>query len=156
MTDVELAKPFIKATQNVLSMMAQITPKHSAPYVKKNKVAVGDVSAVIGITGDRNGTFAISFSKKCAIQLVKNILGDDIEDIINDVQDAVGEISNMISGHARLGLVDLGLHLQGSTPSVIMGDNHVISHMTSAPVIVVPFTTEYGDFAVEFCFEQPR
>lgn len=153
MTDAELAKPFIKATKNILFTMAMLDTQPGVPYVKKDTVAVGDVSAVIGITGDRNGTFAISFSKTCAIRAVKNILGDDIEDLLGDVQDAVGEISNMISGHARLGLVDLGLHLQGSTPSVIMGDHHVITHMTRSPVVAIPFTTEFGDFAIEFCFE---
>ncbi len=153
MTDVEIAKPFINATQNILSTMAMLESKPGTPYVKKEKAAKGDVSSIIGITGDKNGTFAISFSKSCAIQLVKRMLGDDVEDILNDVQDAVGEISNMISGHARLGLSDMGLKLQGSTPSVIMGDNHMISHMTRAAVVAIPFETEFGNFVVEFCFE---
>jgi chemotaxis protein CheX len=153
MTDAEIAKPFIQATQNILSTMAMLDATPGTPYVKKEKTATGDVSAIIGITGEKNGTFAISFSKPCAIQLVKQMLGDDVDDIFNDVQDAVGEISNMISGHARLGLAQMGLKLQGSTPSVIMGDNHVISHMTRAAVIVIPFETEFGHFVVEFCFE---
>jgi chemotaxis protein CheX len=153
MTEIEIAKPFIKATQNILSTMAMLESRPGKPYVKKEKVAKGDVSAIIGITGDRNGTFAISFSKTCAVQLVKRMLGDDVDDLLSDVQDAVGEISNMISGHARLGLADMGLKLQGSTPSVIMGDNHVISHMTRAAVVAIPFETEFGNFAVEFCFE---
>ncbi len=153
MTDIEIAKPFIQATQNILSMMAMLESKPGKPYVKKGKAAKGDVSAIIGITGEKNGTFAISFSKECAVQIVKQMLGDDIEDLLTDVQDAVGEISNMISGHARRGLADMGLKLQGSTPSVVMGDNHVIRHMTRGAVVAIPFETKFGHFMVEFCFE---
>ncbi|NCC24326.1 MAG: chemotaxis protein CheX [Deltaproteobacteria bacterium] len=151
--DPELAKPFIKATKDVLVAMANINPTAAKPYVKKDNTAQGDVSAVIGLSGDKNGTFAISFSKKCALHIVKQMLGDAIEDLMNDVQDAVGEISNMISGQARVGLVDLGVTLAGSTPSVIMGDGHTIKHVTKAPVMAIPFSTENGEFTIEFCFE---
>jgi chemotaxis protein CheX len=81
------------------------------------------------------------------------MLGDAIEDILQDVQDAVGEITNMISGQARVGLADMGLKLQGSTPSVIMGDNHTIAHMTAAMAVAIPFSCEAGTFTLEFCFD---
>jgi len=152
-TDAEVAKPFVDATKHVLTMMAQLDPKPGVPYVKKDPGASGDVSAVVGLTGDKNGSISISFSKRCAIAVVKNMLGDDIADIIQDAKDAVGEITNMISGQARAGLSQIGLNLSASTPTVIFGDNHSISHVTSGPVVAIPFSTEHGDFTLEFCFE---
>lgn len=152
-TDAEVAKPFVDATKHVLTMMARLEPKPGKPYVKKGAAASGDVSAVVGLTGDKNGSVSISFSKKCAIAVVKNMLGDDIADIIQDAKDAVGEITNMISGQARAGLSQIGLNLSASTPTVIFGDNHSISHVTSGPVVAIPFTSEHGDFTLEFCFE---
>jgi chemotaxis protein CheX len=151
---VEFAKPFVKATTSVLSTMAMTQPKPGKPYVKKDETATGDVSAIIGFTGEKNGTISVSFSKKCAVAMVKAMLGDDIEDIIQDAKDAVGEITNMISGQARAGLAEMGMTFQGSTPTVVMGDKHTISHVTKGPVIVIPFTTDHGDFSVEFSFEQ--
>lgn len=151
--DVELAKPFIKATVEVLSMMAMVNPKAGKPFVKKNNIAHGDVTGLVGLTGDKNGSISLSFEKNCAITIVKNMLGDDIQDILQDVKDAVGEITNMISGQARAGLAEMGLTLQGSTPSVIMGDNHSISHVTNAPIMAIPFDTENGTFTIEFCIE---
>jgi len=152
-TDAEVAKPFLDATKHVLTMMAQLDPKPGKPYVKKGTTAVGDVSAVIGLTGDRNGSVSITFSKKCAIAVVKNMLGDDIADILQDAKDAVGEITNMISGQARAGLSQLGLNLSASTPTLILGDNHSITHVTTGTVVAIPFTTIHGDFTLEFCFE---
>jgi chemotaxis protein CheX len=152
-TDAEVAKPFVDATKHVLSMMAQIDPSAGKPYVKKGSSAAGDVSAVVGVTGDKHGSISLSFPKKCAIAIVKNMLGDDIVDIIQDAKDAVGEVTNMISGQARAGLSQIGLNLQSSTPTVIFGDNHTISHVSSGPVIAIPFSTEFGVFTLEFCFE---
>lgn len=147
------AKPFIKATKEILMAMANFEVTAGAPYVKTDRLARGDVSAVIGITGEKNGTFSISFDRATAIHLVQRMLGDAIEDILSDVQDAVGEISNMISGQARVGLAEMGIKLQGSTPSVVMGDNHTIAHMTSSLVMAIPFTCEAGAFTLEFCFD---
>ena len=147
------AKPFIKATREVLMAMANFDVTAGTPYIKKDRLARGDVSAVIGITGEKNGTFSISFDRQTAIHLVRQILGDAIEDILYDAQDAVGEIANMISGQARVGLAEMGIKLQGSTPSVVMGDNHTIVHMTSSLAIAIPFTSDAGQFTLEFCFE---
>ncbi len=150
---VEIAKPFIKAVTNVLTTMAMIEPQPGKPFIKKDNTATGDISAVIGITGSRNGSISVSFSKRCAIALVKAMLGDDVQDVVQDAKDAVGEIANMISGQARAGLAESGLNFAGSTPSVVMGDNHTITHVSSNPVISIPFTTPHGDFYVEFVFE---
>lgn len=152
-SDVTLARPFIKATINVLSAAAGLSPVPGTPYVKKSNVAQGDVSAIVGITGCKTGAVALSFSQSCAIALVRGMLGDDIEDILADTRDAVGEITNMISGQARAGMSEMGIPLQGSTPSVVFGLNHTLAFPGQATIIAVPFTTEHGDFTLEFCFQ---
>lgn len=149
----ELAKPFISATMHVLSAAADLEVVAGPPYVKKDKVACGCVSALIGMTGDKRGTFCISFDRNTAVFIVKRMLGDAVEDVVQDVQDAMGEITNMISGHARAGLVDMGVKLQGSTPSVIMGENHSIAYRAQATAIAIPFSCPAGKFTLEFCFD---
>ena len=151
MSDVALAKPFVQATINVLSSMTGLSPVPGKPYVKKTDKAQGDVSAIVGITGCKSGAVALSFS--CAIALVKGMLGDAIEDIIADTRDAVGEITNMISGQARATLSEMGLPLQGSTPSIVFGANHSLSFPGQVTTVAIPFETDYGAFTLEFCFQ---
>ena len=152
--DVELAKPFIKAVADILQTMAYIEPRAGKPFIKKNSSASGDITGLVGLTGDgKKGSVSVSFSKPCAVAIVRNMLGDEILDIVQDVQDAVGEIVNMVSGQARAGLAQKGLVFQGSTPTVIMGDNHSIAHMAKTPIMAIPFTTDHGEFTIEFCFE---
>jgi chemotaxis protein CheX len=153
LSNVDIAHPFVKSTMEILSVMAGISASAGTPYVKKGMAAAGDVSAIVGVTGDRTGSIAVSFTKPCAVALVKGMLGEDIQDALQDIQDAVGEMTNMVSGQARAGLRELGLILHGSTPTVIIGDGHTIRHISHSPVIAIPFTTPDGGFTVEFCFE---
>ncbi|MDR2161200.1 MAG: chemotaxis protein CheX [Desulfovibrio sp.] len=155
LSNLEIARPFVTSTVEILSTMAGITASAGDPYVKKASEAAGDISAIVGVTGDRNGSIAVSFSKPCALALVKGMLGEDIGDILQDTQDAVGEMTNIVSGRARAGLQSIGLTLSGSTPTVIVGDGHTIRHISQSPVIAIPFTTPWGGFTVEFCFEEP-
>lgn len=151
MRDVEIAKHFIKATSEILSTMAGLTAKPGAPYVKKDQQASGDISAIIGVTGTKNGTISVSFPFASASALVTGMLGDDVLDMEQDMQDAVGEVTNMISGQARAAIAEHGVVLQGSTPSVVVGKGHQVHHMTKAIVMAIPFTTDGGEFTVEFC-----
>ena len=142
MSDVALAKPFVQATINVLSSMTGLSPVPGKPYIKNTDKAQGDVSAIVGITGCKSGAIALSFSQSCAIALVKGMLGDAIEDIIADTRDAVGEITNMISGQARATLSEMGLPLQGSTPSIIFGANHSLSFPGQVTTVAIRFETD--------------
>ena len=153
LSGIDTARPFVRATLDILSTMAGIQASAGQPYVKKNATATGDVSAIVGVTGDKKGSIAVTFSRACAIALVKGMLGDDIQDVLQDTKDAVGEITNMISGQARSGLAEMGFAFQGSTPSVILGDNHTLSHITKGPVIAIPFQTDHGDFTLEFSLD---
>ena len=153
LSNVEIAKPFVQATLKILDTMAGISATAGKPYIKKDHVATGDVSAIVGVTGDKTGTISVSFTRPCAIALVRGMLGDDIHDVLQDTQDAVGEVTNMVSGQARAGLQTMGITLQGSTPTVIVGDGHTIRHISHSPVVAIPFTSRAGEFTVEFCFE---
>ena len=151
MRDVEIAKHFVKATASILATMAGINALPGKPYVKKDQIACGDISAIIGVTGPKNGTISVSFPFASAKALVVGMLGDDIENLEQDMQDAVGEVANMVSGQARASIAESGLVLQGSTPSVVVGKDHTIHHMTKATVMAIPFTMPDGEFTVEFC-----
>ena len=153
MRDVEIAKHFITATIHILSTMAGLKTNHGMPYIKKERKVAGDISAIIGVTGPKRGSISVSFSTDSATELVCGMLGGAVEDLEQDMQDAVGEVANMISGQARASLAKKGLVLQGSTPSVVVGKGHQILHMSKAVVMAIPFTTPKGQFTVEFCFE---
>jgi len=152
--DVKLINPFINATLNVLETMAFTKAQAGKPYLKNDQVAPGDVSGVIGLTGEINGTISCSFTEKSILAIVSNMLGEGMKEMNDEIKDAVGEITNMISGQARQELEELGRSLQAAIPTVITGKNHSITHMTTSPIIAIPFSTDNGEFTIEVCFEE--
>ena len=152
--DVKLINPFINATLSVLETMAFITVTAGNPYVKKDNVAVGDVTGVLGLTGVANGTISVSFEEKCILTIVSNMFGETMEKLDDDISDAVGELTNMISGQARRELEQIGKVFKAAIPSVVTGKNHSIRHYSEGPKIAIPFSTEGGEFTIEVCFER--
>ncbi len=152
--DAKMINPFITATINVLETMAFVQCKPGKPYLKKDDIAKGDVTGVIGITGESNGTIAVTFDEGSILRVVSNMFGEEMKVINHEVADAVGELTNMISGQARKELETLGKVFEAAIPSVVSGKNHTITHYTDGPKIAIPFTTEGGSFTIEVCLER--
>src|SRR4030042_685579 len=98
--DVRLINPFIEATLHVLETISSTKAAPGKPFLKKDHIARGDVSAVIGLTGEASGTISVSFTDACIMAIVSRMFGEQIKELNRDIQDAVGEISNMICGNA--------------------------------------------------------
>jgi len=152
--DAKFVNPFINATLNVLQTMAFVKSEAEKPYLKKDDVARGDVSGVIGITGETNGTISVTFDESCILKIVSNMFSEEMTEINNEITDAVGELTNMISGQARKELEEMGKLFHGAIPSVITGKNHKLIPMTKGPRIAIPFKTDSGNFTVEIALEK--
>ncbi|MGD9503450.1 MAG: chemotaxis protein CheX [Syntrophobacteraceae bacterium] len=150
--DVSIINPFLAAAVNVLKTMARLDPKPGKPFLKKDQTAFGDVSAIIGITGAAQGSMSLTFSEPCIKVIVSNLIGIKVEDINDEVKDAVGELTNMICGDARRRLGEQGFALQAGIPTIVSGKNHMITHIHKGPCLAVPFETANGGFVVEVAF----
>lgn len=151
--DANLINPFINATTNVLSTMANVACRVGKPYLKKDDKAKGDVTGVIGLTGESNGTIAVTFDESSILKIVSNMFGEKMKELDHEISDAVGELVNMISGQARRELEEVGRVFQAAIPTVISGKGHCVSHYTDGPKIAIPFTTDDGNFTIEVCLE---
>ena len=80
------------------------------------------------------------------------MFGEEMKEINGEIADAVGEIGNMISGHARRELEELGRNLKAAIPTVVMGPGHSITHITNRQIVALSFNTDKGEFTLEVCF----
>jgi len=149
----EMINPFLEATVSVLKTMASLSPVPGKPYIKKEATATGDISGIVGITGETEGSICITFSRECILLITSQMLGEKQPEVNDEVKDAVGELTNMISGDSRRRLEEIGHHFLGAIPSVISGRGHEIKHITKGPILSIPFSTEAGGFTVEVCFK---
>jgi chemotaxis protein CheX len=151
--DTEFINPFLSATVNTLKVQAQIQTEPGQVYVKKPKEFIqGDISGVIGIVSDSfNGSVVITFPEKVFLKIISNMLGEEYTKIDNDIVDGAGELTNMIFGQAKVVLNEKGYGIKTAIPSVVSGKDHSLSGLTKGPVVIVPFSTEFGPFFVEIC-----
>jgi len=148
----EFINPFLEATISVLKTMAFLEAIPGKPSIKKGNSSVGDVSGIVGITGEAEGSLCITFSKECILFIISQMLGAQLKDINEEVKDAVGELTNMIRGFPEAAAGD-GLHVSGGDPSVISGQGHEVKHITKGPILFIPFSSMAGNFVVEVCFK---
>jgi chemotaxis protein CheX len=152
--DVKIINPFLIAAVNVMKTMANVEPVPGKPFLKSESTALGDVSAIIGITGVAQGSMALTFTESCIIGLASNLMGMEFTDLNDEVKDSVGELTNMICGDARRRLSEKGVTLQAGIPTVVAGKSHSITHIASGPRLAVPFQTQWGSFIVEVAFNE--
>jgi chemotaxis protein CheX len=148
-----IINPFLEATVSVLKTMASVDVQPGRPFVKKGTISRGDISGVVGMTGGAEGSLSLTFSKECICHIIGRMFGETFSEITDEVKDAVGELTNMISGDARRRLEADGVLLAGAIPSVICGPGHEIRHVTKQPIISIPFLTGNGDFTIEICLK---
>ncbi len=149
----EWINPFLEATLFVLKTMAFLEAVPGKPYIKNGGAACGDVSGIVGITGEVEGSLCITFSKECILFIIGKMFGEEKTEINDEVKDAVGELTNMVSGDSRRRLQEIGYTFHGAIPSVISGQGHEVRHITKSPIFSIPFHTQAGDFVVEVCFK---
>ncbi len=150
--DVKIINPFLAAAMHVLKTMAQIDAKPGKPFLKKDDLAIGDVSAIIGLTGAAQGSMALIFTEQCIKHIASNLLGTPFTELNHEVRDAVGELTDMICGDARRRLAEDGFILQAGIPTIVGGKGHTITHIANGPRLAVPFETSQGSFMVEVAF----
>ncbi len=85
------------------------------------------------------------------------MVGEEATSINPEVIDCIGELTNFISGQARVQIEKLGYKLSAALPTVIVGEKVEISFITKVPVVVLPFSFQAngvpGQFYLDFSFE---
>ncbi len=155
--DATFINPFLMATQNVFKTMLGTHINIGKPSLKTNNFTHGEVTGVMGFAGDKKGSFTLSFSRESAAYVYRSMIGEDVSTINSDVVDAIGELTNIISGQIRVELEKIGINLSASLPTVIVGQNVAISFITRLPVIALPFNFDDGgttrQLFIDFSFE---
>lgn len=151
---VEFINPFITSLLNVLNTMAQVELTPGKPRLKKDDKAKGDISGIMGMMSDQaKGSFALTFDESLALAIMNNMLGEKPDKIDAEVIDMVGEITNMVTGGAKRILADKGFNFDMSTPIVVSGKGHTVTHKSEGPKLLLPLTSVFGSASIEICFD---
>lgn len=134
--------------REVLEMMAGLAVKGLDPFQMNGKSILGEMSAIIGLSGkDLQGAIIIHFNKPLAFYLLQTIFETESTEITDEVLDAVGEITNMISGKFKTELVTAGQHEFNITvPTIVVGQNYqTYIRGVRGTSTVFPYVSEDGE-----------
>jgi chemotaxis protein CheX len=142
MMQAEHINPFLRAVIDTFSMMLECKAQRGEISLSDKSHLEYPISGVIGLTGKAVGTVVINLSEQLAIKGASTMLMTELDSIDGDVQDAVGELANMIAGQAKAELAEYEMSV--SLPNIITGTGHDVSFPTNVKLLTVPFTTDYG------------
>ena len=146
---MEHAQCIIESTQEIFSSMIMLEVTPGAPF-KRNKTALtNSISGIIGMTGAAKCMLAIHLPTEAALAITTAFLGMDVEEIDEDVRDAIGELANMLGGSIKTALDPKGSNIKLSMPTAIYGAEYAIDCIADAEEITVPFTLAGSTFLVE-------
>ena len=152
--NVEYINPFVRATMDALSTMAELEIEKTNLTVKSGEGASYDISGIIGLAGEVCGSVVLSFPRATAYKIVSKFLGERKLTLDDDVQDAIGELTNIVAGGAKRDLSQLGYGFKIGLPSVVVGPGHTVVRPKNAPTICVHFGSAEGEFVVEVCLKR--
>lgn len=148
--DVKFITPFITGTLNALKVQANVEAKNKSPYLKDHQNFDVDIAGVLSLVSDAFvGSISLCFPKMTFLKICEGLFGEPQAEITPDIQDAAGELLNMIFGAAKAELNDKNNYeIKRALPTVIVG-NSLKLKQSSGPTIVLPFESEAGSFHLE-------
>jgi chemotaxis protein CheX len=144
----DMARYIIDATREVFSTMVAMEVEGCYPLVEPVTQFHCSVTGMVGMAGSYTGMLSIHCPARLAMRMTSNMLGMEVEEVGDDVSDALGEIANMLGGHVKQVLSKGGLDLNLSIPTVISGETYTIRSTNNDDCVAVPFQYNEEKFLV--------
>mgnify|MGYP003632970160 CR=1 FL=1 len=145
--DAGLITPFADSIRHVFDTLFQLPVCVGETTVKEGNRCPFDVSGVVGLSGSIAGTVVLSMPSETAVAVVALFTGERLEPESDAFADAVGEIVNIVCGHAK-SLLDRR-NVSISCPSVVVGRGHRVAFQSGIPRVAIPCTTDRGELVLE-------
>ena len=151
LVEVDFINPVISSLEDTFDTMLSCKLTRVGLELKGNNTTLYPISGIVGISGRfAIGTVVLSLSEEVALKAASTMLMTEITEADEDVMDAVGELTNMISGASKAKLSQYNLSM--GLPSVFHGTSCRIHFPSSSHPISIPFECPWGKLALEVGF----
>lgn len=151
LTEDAVRQQITEIAKAVFSTMVMLEVVDRYPLLAPVTTFRDTLTSMVGLAGSHSGILALHCPKGLALRITSNMLGMEVADIDDDVNDAMGEIANMIGGDVKHIFSPGGADLSLSIPTVIYGTEYVLESMSSRDALVIPFDCEGSQFLL--CFK---
>ena len=109
---------------------------------------IADFTAMVGIAGSLCGVLSLRTSSESASRIAAKMLGIEEVGVGENVQDALGEVCNMIAGSFKSRIPGLADSCALSVPTVISGKDYALYSLADGERLEVAFSFEDKPFSV--------
>ncbi|MSN25425.1 MAG: chemotaxis protein CheX [Geobacter sp.] len=141
-TEEQLAGYVISATQEVFSTMIMMDIVDEFPLKEPVSRFKCSITGMVGFAGSYSGVISIHCPVELALKITSNMLGVECDEVNEDLNDAIGEIANMLGGSVKQVLSKGGLDVKLSIPTVISGEDYTVNSLSDSDCVVIPFVVE--------------
>ena len=96
-----------------------------------------DVTSMVGLAGKLCGLLSIRCTGKTAALIASKMLGVDVEKASAELNDALGEVANMVAGNFKNKISGLNDGCMLSVPTVVIGTDYILHSMADSPGIEI-------------------
>lgn len=143
----------IEAVQEIFSTMIMMEVSASGE-VPTDKTLTESISGIIGLAGTHKGVLAIHLPHRVAMAITGSFLGMDVNEMNSDVEDAIGELANMLGGNVKSILSENGRDISLSMPTTISGQQYDFQPTKDAESHIIPCACDAGPFIIELQLEK--
>ena len=153
-SEEELNNALAKDVQDVFTTMVGVDETNTLPFQVEIVTQFKEcLTAMVGLAGTYNGLVSIHVPWPLATALTSQMLGMEVTEIDDDVNDAMGEIANMIAGSFKQHLSKGGSDVHLSTPSVVNGAEYTVNTGSDLEYVILKFETLGEVFIVSISIE---
>ncbi len=153
----DLRTSVINSVKDVFDTMLSMDIEVSSAVTRASLEGIKLVGSV-SFVGDAMGSVYVQVSNAFAHNITAAMLGIDAEEIEgeDEINDVVGELSNMIGGNLKSRFCDFGLTCELSTPSIITGSDFKIETIDMARHERFAFNCRQDTIFVEVCIKSVK
>jgi chemotaxis protein CheX len=106
------------------------------------------ITAMVGLAGQICGVLSIRCHPKAATRMAFKMLGVEPSPGSREIQDAFGEICNMVAGNFKNKIAGMGDKCMLSVPTVITGSDYTLRSLADTDTIEITLVFERQPFTV--------
>ncbi|HWR40874.1 MAG TPA: chemotaxis protein CheX [Patescibacteria group bacterium] len=120
--DVKMINPFVDALSTIMPQLGFQSVKRGNMSVKDQYVNSLGVTIIVGMTMAVKGNIAYNMSEETAKQVASTMMmGMPVTQMDDMAQSAISEMTNMVTANAATNFEKMGLTVDISPPSLIVG-----------------------------------
>jgi len=145
-TEDALISQFHMDVREIFTSMVGVEDLLRLPLLTDPRTHFSDcITAMVGFAGFFNGLVSLHVPKSLALRFTSSMIGMEVTEVDADVNDALGEIANMIAGSFKHHLSKEGHEVRLSTPSVVTGEEYVVSTGSMADTLTLLYDS-FGEW----------